>query len=136
MLSIKNYQEWLFSVRFGFYQKKVTKLKFKKKTKIGSNRPISVRFGFFITKSFKPVWLGFLDLARLFRFGSVFSSLAQFFSVWVRFGFFGFRLIKSNPNRTGQFFQNSNWFFFTVRFFCYFFIGFLGLIGFGFFAHP
>jgi hypothetical protein len=31
-----------------------------------------------------------------FRFGSVF--LFGFFPVWVRFGFFGFRLIKMKPN--------------------------------------
>jgi hypothetical protein len=43
--------------------------------------------------------------------------LAWFFSGLVWFGFFGFRLINPKPNRTGRFFQNSNWFFFTVRFF-------------------
>ena len=69
-----------------------------------------------------------------FWFGSVFSGffyLARFFSVWVRFGFFGFRLIKPKSNRTGRFFQNFNWFhqfFFTVRFFQLFFSGFLGFL--------
>jgi hypothetical protein len=52
---------------------------------------------------FKPVWFGF------FLFGLVFPGLAWFFlvwlgffPVWVRFGFFGFQLIK--PNRTSWFF--------------------------------
>ena len=50
------------------------------------------------------------------QFDSVFSGLAPFFwfnsvfSVWVRFVFSGFRLIKPKPNRTGQFFQNFNHF--------------------------
>jgi hypothetical protein len=47
-----------------------------------------------------------------FLLGSIlarfFSGLAQFFSgifsVWVWFGFFGFRLIKPKPNQTGLFF--------------------------------
>jgi hypothetical protein len=42
------------------------------------------------------------------RFGSVFSGLARFFLFGfdsVRFGFFGFRLIKPKPNGTGQFFS-------------------------------
>jgi hypothetical protein len=44
-------------------------------------------------------------------------------------------LIK--PNRTGQFFQNFNRFFFRFGFFDYFFSGFLGLIGFlGFLLTP
>jgi hypothetical protein len=64
-------------------KKKVTKLKFKKKkTEIGSNRPVSVRFGFL---GQKPVQTG---LAWFFRFGSVFSVLARFFrfgSVFFRF---------------------------------------------------
>jgi hypothetical protein len=64
-------------VRFGFYQKKITKLNFfKKKTETGSNRPVSVRFGFF---GQKPVQI----------------SLA---GIWL--GFFGFRLIKLKPNRS------------------------------------
>jgi hypothetical protein len=66
-------------------------------------------------------------LARFFRFGSIFSGLALFFSIWVWFGFFSFRLIK--PNRTSRFFQNFNRFnrlFFTVWFFQLFFFCFLG----------
>ena len=64
------------------------------------------------------------------RFGSVLArfllGLARFFSGFfgfgsVRFGFFGFLLIKLKPNRTGRFFQNFNWF--NRFFFC--FLGFL-----------
>jgi hypothetical protein len=58
--------------------------------------------------------------------------LARFFFVWGQFGFFSFRLIKLN--RTGQFFQNSNRFFFTIRFF--FFFNFLDLIDFSVFFSP
>ena len=59
------------------------------------------------------------------------------FFVWVRFDFFYFRFIKPKPNRTGRFFKNSNRFFLWFDFFCYFFSGFLGLIGFsGFFLAP
>ena len=56
---------------------------FLKKTETGSNRPVLV----ILEKNrFKPVWLGF-------------------FPVWVRFGFFGFKLIKPKPNRTSRFFS-------------------------------
>jgi hypothetical protein len=54
----------------------------KKKTKIGSNRPVSVWFGFLRQK---PVQNG---LGRFFQFGSIFPGffgLARFFSVWVQF---------------------------------------------------
>jgi hypothetical protein len=67
------------------------------------------------------VWLDFFGLAWFFQFGSVFF---WFLSVWVRFGFFSFRLIKPKPNRTSRLFQNLNWFnrfVFTVRFFLLFF---------------
>jgi hypothetical protein len=74
------------SVRF--LSKKVTKPKlffFEKKTETGSNRPVSVRFGFLGQKPvqtglarFFRFWLGF------FRFGSV---LARFFPVFCRFRF-------------------------------------------------
>ena len=59
------------------------------------------------------------------RFARFFSSLARFFSGLglVQFGFFGYRLIKLKPNRTGQFFQNFNRFFFSrFGFFGYFFL--------------
>jgi hypothetical protein len=60
-----------------FIKKKITKPKFfLKKTETGSNRPVSIRFGFL---GQKPVWLGFSGLARVFsvwvQFGSVFSVL-------------------------------------------------------------
>jgi hypothetical protein len=61
-----------------------------KKTETGSNRPVSVRFGSIVLGQ-KPVQTG---LTRFFRFGS------GFFPDWVRFGFFGFRLIKLKPNRS------------------------------------
>ena len=103
----------------------------KKKMKFNQNRfkPTgfgSVQFNFLGKNRFKPVWLGFSGFTWFFLvwlgFGSVFSSLGS-----VQFGFFGFRLIKSKPNRTGQFFQNFNWFnrfFFKVRFFRFFFLVF------------
>jgi hypothetical protein len=79
------------------------------RTEIGSNRSVSIRFGFLRQNRFKPVlawfsrfWLGFFGLAQFF------SSLALvffwFFPVWVRFGFFSFFLIKPKPDRTGWFF--------------------------------
>jgi hypothetical protein len=85
-----------------------------------------------IKKNPKPVQTGFFSF---FRFGSVFLvwvGLAwfRFFVVWVRFGFFGFRLIKPKPNQTGWFFQNFNLFFSRFGFFGYFFSDFLDLIGF------
>jgi len=79
-------------------------------------------------------WLGFLSFGSVFSgFGSVFFGLARFFFGFlsVRFGFFGFLVIK--PNRTGRFFQKFNRFnrfFFRFGFFDYFFSSFLGLIGF------
>jgi len=72
-----------YSVRFGFYKKKSNQ-NIKKKTKTGSNRLVLVRF-----LGQKPVQN---------RFGLVFSVLAKFFLFGlIRFGFFGFKLIK--PNR-------------------------------------
>jgi len=135
------------SSRFDFYQKKkIIKLKFffKKnwnQTETGSNRPVSVRFGFLEKK---PVQTG---LARFFRFGSVLAQFGsvffRFFSVWfgsVRFGFSGSRLKKPKPNRTGRFFQNFNRFnrfFFTIRFFQLFFFRFSRFNRFFyFFEHP
>jgi len=81
---------------------------------------------------FFPVWLGFFSLAR---FWHGFSVWLGFFPV--RFGFSGSRLKKPKPNRTGQFFQNFNRFFFTVRFFQLFFFWFSRFNWFfGFFEHP
>jgi len=57
------------------------------------------RFGFL---GQKPVQTG---LAQFFWFGSVFFRFGSgFFSVWIWFGFFCFRLIKPKLNRTSQFF--------------------------------
>jgi hypothetical protein len=68
----------------------ITKPKFKKKnqTETGSNRPVSVRFGFL---GQKPVWLGFFSLT-LFWLG--------FFPIWLGFFpvFFGFGSIFSVLN--------------------------------------
>jgi hypothetical protein len=115
------YKRWLFFFRFGFYQKKIIKPKFKKKIEIGSNRQVSVRFGFLEQK---PVQTG---LARFFLFDSVFSvwlGFFPFFSVWVRFGSVFLVSDLKNKNRTSRFFLNFNrfnQFFFTVRFFQLFF---------------
>jgi len=118
----------------------------KNRTETGSNRPVSVRFGFFRAKTgsnrFGSV---FPVLARFFRFGSVFlvwlgfSGLARFWlgflSVSVRFGFFGFLFIKPKPNRTGRFFQKINRF--NRFFFRLFFFRFSRFNRFsGFFSHP
>jgi hypothetical protein len=95
----------------------------------------SVRFGFYKKNNRtepKPVQtdrFGFLGKHRLK------TVLARFFPVWVRFSFFGFRLIK--PNWTGWFFQNFNRFFFTIRFFQLFFFWFSQFNRFfSFFASP
>ena len=80
---------------------------FEKKTETGSNRPVSVRFGFLGQKPvqtglarFSRFWLGF------FRFWLGFFNLARFFSgflsVSFRFGsvqFFRFFIYKTEPNR-------------------------------------
>jgi hypothetical protein len=117
-----------------FIKKKITKLNLKKK-KRNRVKPTgfgSVRFSFL---GKKPVQNGLAQFFRFcldfFRFGSVFpallgfSGLARFFflvfSVSVRFGFFSFLLIKSNPNRTGWFFQNFNRFLFGSVFLVIFF---------------
>jgi hypothetical protein len=101
------------SVRF--YQKIVTKPKFKKKTETGSNRPVSVRFGSVFLGQ-KPVQT---VLARFFRFGSVFFPV--FFGS-VRFGFF-----KILIGLIG---------FFLFSFFGYFFLFSRFNRFFGFFGHP
>jgi len=73
------------------------------RTETGSNRPVSVRFGFFRAKPvqtglarFSRFWLGFFQFwLGFFRFGSV------FFRFFVGFGSvrFGFLFIKPEPNR-------------------------------------
>ena len=101
----------------------------------------SVRFWF------SSIWLFYIKNQKLycffgfffvisngFRFGSVFSGLALFCSVWLgSVWFFGFRLIELIPNQTGWFLKYSNRFnrfSFTVRFFRLIFFCFLGLISF------
>jgi hypothetical protein len=102
----KNQTEFLFF----FYKKN------RNRTETGSNRPVSVRFGFL---GQKPVQTG---LTRFF-------VLARFF--FVRFGFFSFRLIKPKPNRTELvgFFKiliGLIGFFSRFGFFGYLFSSFLG----------
>jgi hypothetical protein len=73
--------------RFGsvfFKKSNHTEIFFFKKTETGSNRPVSVRFGFL---GQKPVQTG---LARFFRFWLGFFGLARFFSGLARFFRFGF----------------------------------------------
>ena len=103
----------------------------KKKTETGSNRPVSVWFGFFRAKTgsnrFGSVlarfWLGF------FWFGSV------FFRVFFLFRF-GSVFCLQNRNRTGRFFQNFNRFFFSVFLVIFFFRFSRFNRVFSFFAHP
>jgi hypothetical protein len=59
--------------------KKIIKPVFFFKTETGSNRAVSVRFGYFRTKT-----------GWFFRFGSVFPVLLGFFPVWLGFFLFGF----------------------------------------------
>jgi len=117
------------------------------RTETGSNRPVSVRFGFLGKKPvqiglarFFRFWLGFFRFwLGFFWFGSVFPVWLGLFSGFfsVRFGFFGFLVIKPKPNRTGGFFQKFNRFFFSVWFFRLFFFRFSRFNRFsGFFAHP
>jgi len=97
---------------------------------------------------FKPTGFGSIRFVFLEQ-KLVQTSLARFFLIWLglaqffqlgRFGFFGFRLIKTKPNQTGWFFQNSNQFnrfFFTVQFFRLFFFQFSWFNRFfGVFTHP
>jgi hypothetical protein len=65
------------SVRFGFYQKKITKLILKKKKTETEPKLVQTDQFWFGFLEKKPVWLGFFGLARFFRFDSV---LARFFS--------------------------------------------------------
>jgi len=140
---IQNLSSFIGVIIFGsvrFLLKKITKPKFffEKKTETGSNRPVSVRFGFLGQKPvqtglarFFRFWLGFLGF---FRFGSILARF--FFWFFVGFGlvrFFWFFAYKTKPNRTGWFFQKFNRFnrfFFQFGFFNYFFSSFLGLISF------
>jgi hypothetical protein len=99
------------SGRFLSKKNNQTKIFLKKKTETNLNRPVSVRFGFLEQKLVQT------GLARFFRFGSVWVWFFRFglvfpvrlgfsCSAWfwlgfvclgsVRFGFFGFMLIKPN----------------------------------------
>jgi hypothetical protein len=76
--------------RFGsvFIKKKVIKLVFlKKKTEIGSNRPVSVWLVILEQKTVQP---GFFGLTRFFPVCLGFFGLASFFPVWLDFFQFGF----------------------------------------------
>jgi hypothetical protein len=73
---ILNTKTTLFTIRGDYFQFGSVFIKnnnqteiFFKKTKTGSNRPVSVRFGFLEQK---PVLVGFLVWLVFFRFGSVF----------------------------------------------------------------
>ena len=122
LISRWNFQFLAGVIIFGsvqFISKKNNQIEFFsfKKNRNGSNRPVSVRFGFLgkkpVQTSLARFWLGFLR-------------------VWL-----GFRFIKPKPNRTGRFFQNFNRFFFTVQFFRLLFSSFLGFLGFFyFFTYP
>ena len=81
------------SIRFLLKKNNQTEIIFLKKIET-EPKPVQTdrfrfRFVFLEKNRFKSVWLGFPVLAR-------------FFSVWVWFGFFGFKLIK--PNQTSRFF--------------------------------
>jgi hypothetical protein len=111
-----------------FLSKKVTKPNFFffKKTEIGSNRPVSVRFFREKTGSnrFGSV---FPVLTRFSRFFPVFFGLARFFfRFFVDFGavrFFWFFVYRTEP---AGFLKNLISFFFRFGFFGYFFSSFLG----------
>jgi len=70
-----------------FLEKKRNQTEIKKTTETGSNRPVLARFGFLEKKLVQT------GLARFF----------PVFFVWVRFGFFGFRLIKPKLNHRSVF---------------------------------
>jgi len=83
----KKKKTWVLSIRDDFFLfnlifiKKIKLNFFKKKTKTGLNRLVSVSVWFF---GQKPVQIG---LTRFFQFDSVFSSLTRFFSGFFLFGF-------------------------------------------------
>ena len=116
-----------------FLSKKVTKPKlfFLKKnwnrTETGSNRPVSVRFGFL---GQKPVQTGLARFSRFFSVWLGFSGLARFFPVFCRFRFRSVRFF-GYKTETG-FFKNLIGLigFFRFGFFGYFFSCFFCLIGF------
>ena len=124
-----------------------------KKTEIGSNRPVSVRFGYFRTKTItQPIGFGSVSIQLFYiKNQKLYCFFGFFFVISNGFGFnlaryfwFGsvflfsvrFRLIELKSNRTSWFFKYSNRFnrfFLWFGFFGYFFFGFLSLIGFSIF---
>ena len=101
----------IFFVRFDFYQKNNQTGFKKKKIKTSSNRPVSVWFGDFRTKTSSNQFFG----------------LARFFSVWVRF--FRFQAYKTETKPV-NFLKIIISFFSQFGFFSYFFSSFLDLIDF------
>jgi hypothetical protein len=108
---------------------------------MGINMSDYFRFGLvFIKKITKPVFFKKLELVQTDqfqffrtktgsnRFCSFFSRLTRIFTVWVRFGFFSFRLIKPKPNRSV--FLKFYSVFFKVWFFQLFLFYFINLIDF------
>jgi hypothetical protein len=107
------------------------------RTETGSNRPVSVRFGFLGKKpvqiglarffrfwlGFFQFWLGFFWFGSVFPvwlgFGSIFFS--GFLSVSVRFGFFRFFVYKIETEPAG-FLKNLIGFFFGSIFSVIFFL--------------
>ena len=80
-------------------------------TEIESNRPVSIRFGYFILKTKNYIVFGFFFfvISNWFGFG-----LARFFSVLVWFGFSVSSLWNQNQNQTGWFLKYSNQFNWSV----------------------
>ena len=117
-------QMWVILGSVWFLSNKNNQIEFKKKTETGSNRSVSVRFGFLEQK---PVQTG---LTRFFsglaRFGSVFSSLARFFLFG--FGsvrFFRFQAYKTEPEPNRSVFSKILSVFFHVLVFLNFFSSFI-----------
>jgi len=116
------YRDDYFRLNLFLYIKKVTKLKFVFLK--NRNRFKSTGFGpiWFFRK--KPVqtglarfWIGFLVWLSFF-------PICSFFSVWVRFGFFGFRLIKPKRIEPVGFFKIFIVFFYNLVFSIIFFLVF------------
>ena len=91
------------SVRFGFYQKKITKSKFKKKNIQNWFKPTGFGSVFQDKNRFKPVQLGFFGLARFFsglgsvrffRFQAYKTEPASFLKILFYFFLYFFNLIS------------------------------------------
>ena len=127
---------WVIFGSVWFLSNKNNQIEFKKKAETGSNRSVSVRFGFLEQK---PVQTGltrfFSGFAQFFRFCSVFF---RFFSVRARFGSVQFFRTKTGSNRFDSVFFRcglvfSVWLGFALFFSGFFRFGF-GLVRFGFFG--